>query len=55
MSTGNIVMKLPTEAGLIVVFETRQGEISYLYEDPIAIAAILAGSDPASFSGVRMG
>lgn len=60
MSTGNIVSIVPIpggdEAMCSVTFECRHGNAetrTYLYVGDAAIA-ILAGQDPANFSGERI-
>jgi hypothetical protein len=54
MSTGNIVSVEPTQAGVMVTFQTHRGEVSYLYTDPAAVADILNGGDPAQYTGTRV-
>jgi len=54
MSTGNIVSVTPTQAGVLVTFQTHRGDVTYLYEDPVAVADILNGGDPAQYQGTRV-
>jgi hypothetical protein len=56
VSRDNISHMLPVPpASLIVTFACKNGDtLSYLY-DGYQAAAILAGADPAAFSGKRVG
>jgi hypothetical protein len=37
-----------------VTFKVRNGEAVYQYDDPEAVAGIMAGEDPAQYSGARI-
>ena len=51
---GEIGEAIPS--GVRVTFKTHggSGTAVYEYSDPVAVAAILAGDDPANYSGVRV-
>lgn len=56
MSTANIATKFPTTEGVYVVFNVNHNTDTKTYFYPFsingpAVLMILAGSDPASFSG----
>ena len=54
MSTANIISVVPTEAGIVVTFQTKDGgSRAYLYEGTAA-EAILRGADPAGYRGERI-
>jgi len=53
MSTANIISIEGNELFCVVTFRTKSGDISYAYVG-VAAAAILAGADPAGYSGRRL-
>jgi hypothetical protein len=46
--------ELAAPSAIDVTFKVRGGTLTYRYDDPLAVADILAGGDAAQYSGTRV-